>query len=786
MVKIKIKKLDNDRIKLEFPFNRDIISKIKTIKGYWWHNDKKYWSFPLEKSIIEAIKKTFQGYEIQFDTEVTNSIKSDKKYNNTVVKNGNYIFTEVFKINNSINGKLKAHSLDQRGIPSKIGGKLSYQLRNKFKGHWVWANNKIISDQSVPEKELKDFLEELWLKYPDTYKDLLDIVPVEDWKADTYSKAKYIVNGLISDHEKSLTSILTSDIRDLGKANVERKVEMRSWIIGRSPATSLSISSNLIYKDDLEQYLKKTTNKDEIIGLSVADKFSSLKGEVVEIVGTLKDHRKKLLILSGNLQMQNYLKKAPDDELVVRVTSFSYKRDNYYYAVGALRIILLMENLKPFGINPRLAQKNLLINPKNRFDMVQKIHHYLSNQNLLGINYNSEDHPGHFFTSKSINFTPQLKFGGNKIVSYNEKDLLRYLQNYGIYRRSDKLSDSTIRIGVIDAIRSGRIKNYIAKLNTEITRIGFKLETVNKVQISDYSHATLENVILNIMDHQPHIIIPFFPFDKEGIIYNRFKAFTIGKDIASQAIYENTLDKHYAIGNILLGIIGKTGNIPYVLGNELEYADYVVGMDIARERKKNLPGTINSTAITRVYLRNGEFLKYVIHDASIEGETIPDDVLISLFPSQEFKDRKVVIHRDGYFRGNEKKVLLEWAENIEAKFSLVEVIKTGTPRIYRRKNGSIIYPEKGDGFKLSNREAFLVSSLPAFRSGTPQPLHIKTDSSLTIENAAHSVLSLTLLHYGSLRPPRLPVTIHYSDKIAYLALRGIKPKSLEGNIPFWL
>jgi len=48
------------------------------------------------------------------------------------------------------------------------------------------------------------------------------------------------------------------------------------------------------------------------------------------------------------------------------------------------------------------------------------------------------------------------------------------------------------------------------------------------------------------------------------------------------------------------------------------------------------------------------------------------------------------------------------------------------------------------------------------------------------------VLALTYLHYGSLRPPRLPVTIHYSDKIAYLALRGIKPKNLEGDIPFWL
>jgi argonaute-like protein implicated in RNA metabolism and viral defense len=95
-------------------------------------------------------------------------------------------------------------------------------------------------------------------------------------------------------------------------------------------------------------------------------------------------------------------------------------------------------------------------------------------------------------------------------------------------------------------------------------------------------------------------------------------------------------------------------------------------------------------------------------------------------------------------------------------------------------------PTKGRAFRLSDTEAFLVSSLPPFKDATPQPLRICTEPPFTIEQALHSVLSLTLLHYESLRPPRLPVTIHYSDRIAALALDGIKPKNLEGHIPFWL
>jgi len=75
---------------------------------------------------------------------------------------------------------------------------------------------------------------------------------------------------------------------------------------------------------------------------------------------------------------------------------------------------------------------------------------------------------------------------------------------------------------------------------------------------------------------------------------------------------------------------------------------------------------------------------------------------------------------------------------------------------------------------------------PPFWDATPRPLRILAEPPFPLEHALHSVLSLTLLHYGSLRPPRLPITIHYSDKIAHMPLRGIKPKELEGSVPYWL
>jgi len=45
---------------------------------------------------------------------------------------------------------------------------------------------------------------------------------------------------------------------------------------------------------------------------------------------------------------------------------------------------------------------------------------------------------------------------------------------------------------------------------------------------------------------------------------------------------------------------------------------------------------------------------------------------------------------------------------------------------------------------------------------------------------------LTLMHYGSLRRPRAPITIHYSDRIGYLALRGVKPAGGVSTDMYWL
>jgi hypothetical protein len=423
--------------------------------------------------------------------------------------------------------------------------------------------------------------------------------------------------------------------------------------------------------------------------------------------------------------------------------------------------------------------------------------------------YNSHKQP-QLFNVTTTNTTPLLRFGSGQVHPAATQITLDYLQLDGLYRQAT----STLRIALVSAIGAEQLAPFCKHLQQELAKLKFEVEFLPVVGLAKVTRASLEEALPKVKALSPQLVLGFFTdnyydhderkdWDESAEedntpTYQHFKALTMGQGLPSQVIYTSSLAKPAALHNIVLGILGKTGNIPFVLADPLPYADLVVGIDIARRRKERLAGTINAAALARIYANNGDFIRYAIHDAPLEGETIPSQVLQSLFPINDFSGKRVVVHRDGYFRGDEKKALKAWGTQIGTEFLLVEIIKTGAPRLYAtgpaRKSSTntsdtaieIQQPPKGSALLLSNYEAFVVSGLPPFANATPQPLHLRTEAPFNIAEAIHSVLTLTLLHYGSASSPRLPVTIHYSDKIAYLALNGHRSQNLEGNIPYWL
>ncbi|MBI5188116.1 MAG: hypothetical protein HZA07_03460 [Nitrospirae bacterium] len=61
-------------IAVTFPYDPQLVAKVKTIEGRKWHKDKKYWSFPDADGTLEKILKAFEGEEIRIHRELAEAI----------------------------------------------------------------------------------------------------------------------------------------------------------------------------------------------------------------------------------------------------------------------------------------------------------------------------------------------------------------------------------------------------------------------------------------------------------------------------------------------------------------------------------------------------------------------------------------------------------------------------------------------------------------------------------------------------------------------------------------
>lgn len=711
-------------------------------------------------------------------------------------------FADVFPVNTEVIPPLFAYTIKAMADDlSALGGKLAYRLKNKFGGNWIWCNGQIIGDKQISDNDLNAHLKELWAK-EDSLKDIQSIISNQLWKPSAWEIGDFVARGVMSNYQAEIRKILDPKKQNFGKIRIDRDYSLRGWAVGEKPAISISVSSNIGHTQNLVEYACEIKDIQDLIGMMVVVVAKDFKGEICEITGKLSEQREWLLSKSTDEVTCNLIKRAPDDELTVKIAT---RTTQYVYIASMLRPIVRMGDLQRFGVNPRQVAKALRLDPAVRAALVREIAAIGKKHKIITDNFDSKTAPQVFLTTKEVEFIPELRVGNNQVHQGNQR-IYQSLQKHGLFSRSPLFPDKKhpIKIGVINASPEAsqdslKLKNFLYKLKLAIESLGFSIESVKiegqgQQKIERLTRANLENAVNRIEPHKPDILLVLFPGDAgqeqaedddDDSMYHALKSHTIRRGIPSQVVYEDTFSEEYAMYNIALGILAKTRNIPFVLAKPLPYADIVVGIDIARRQKKKLAGSVNATAIARIYFSDGQFLRYVIHDAPIDGETIPSKVLRDLFPLKEFQGKRVIIHRDGLFRGDEKQALKNWASEIQSEFMLVEVIKTGAPRIYQQTT-MIDKPPKGTAFKLNANEAFLVSSPPPFKGSTPRPLHIRTDGNFPIEKAIHSVLSLTLLHYGSVREPRLPVTIHYSDKIAELSLLGIKPKDLEGDMPFWL
>lgn len=587
---------------------------------------------------------------------------------------------------------------------------------------------------------------------------------------------------------------------------------------GIKPGLTITVRSSIVSIFNLDEFFNNHPYRQNpeklLIGLGVEDIERSSNCEITEIVGTLEEQREALIALAQGSIIKQKLIEAPPEQPVVSV-QFGKNKKQFRYPLAALRPCITPETADHFQVK----YGDLLKAAKIRYqeqqnllkDYKQLAHDTLADYGFgLEKSINSRDYPDLFWQpSTPLDQTPLL-FGGN--IKGVRGRILMGLSQGGVYRRHEDYTDvsRSIRISALKlcdmTVGSFLEGNSGENVRQRLQKYGFNSDIVNKkaLSVKDLSGAVLraevEKAVNELITVPPDIVLVFLPQsdrtadnDEGGSLYQRIYSQLLRRKIASQIIYDDTLksvDPKQILNQVIPGILAKLGNLPFILAEPLKIADYCIGLDISRNFKKKLPGTMNACASVRLYGANGEFIRYQLEDAFIEGEEIPQRVLETLLPEAELRNKTVLIYRDGSFCGEEVDHLLEWAKAIEAKFILVECKKSGSPRLYDFKEKNIAAPTQGLALRLSSREAILVTTKVSENVGLAQPLRLIVHSQghqASIESVVETTLKLTLLHHGALNAPRLPVPLYGSDRIAGLRLDGIYPSSmLMGDRQFWL
>lgn len=383
--------------------------------------------------------------------------------------------------------------------------------------------------------------------------------------------------------------------------------------------------------------------------------------------------------------------------------------------------------------------------------------------------------------------------------------------NYGFYQKPDE----KIKIGYIypkntvDLIKAvvngicefaaygkyqGEKDAYIIPGLLDIQMKPMIKEEYELGDITDYKRAAQRLRKVEGID----IVIGIVPdeMDEDGP-YNPFKTIWAEANIPSQMISMKTAQlfyrekiegnkSKYYLHNIVLGILGKTGGIPWVIKEMPGNVDCFVGLDVATLEKG-----IHYPACSVVFDKSGRLLGFYKPKSAQRGEKIETRILQDIFDQvllsyeEKFGERpkNIMIHRDGFSNENDA-----WYEKyFGAKgitYTIVEVRKNISSKLAIIEDGVIKNPEMGYCI-YNNNKGYLVTTNMKNKKGSPNPLLLEKkcgDVPMTI--ILKQVLYLSQLHVGSTQKMRLPITTGYADKIC--KNREFVPEGKMDNRLFFL
>lgn len=352
----------------------------------------------------------------------------------------------------------------------------------------------------------------------------------------------------------------------------------------------------------------------------------------------------------------------------------------------------------------------------------------------------------------------ELKIG--YLYPNGQRELLKGLANaifefvkYGKFHGEE---DTYIKKELLDIqVKPMLDESYIEGDITDYKRVANKLK---KVEGIDMVIALIPN---GFEDSSPYN--PFKTIWAEANIPSQMVSINSAKTIIKQG--SNT-GKYY-LHNIVLGILGKTGGVPWIVTDMPGEVDCFVGLDVATAE-----AGIHYPACSVVFDKCGRLLGFYKPKKAQKGEKIANRLLQEIFDQvllgyeEEYGEypKNIMIHRDGFSNEND-----EWYEYYFSskgiEYSIVEIRKNTSSRLVMYEDGVVKNP--GVGYCIYNQEkAYLVTTNMKNKKGTPKPLLIeKKVGNAKMVDILKQILYLSQLHVGSTQKMRLPITTGYADKI---------------------
>lgn len=600
--------------------------------------------------------------------------------------------------------------------------------------------------------------------------------------------------------------------------NIYRYLDILSEICSDQAALIFNWRTAYKYPGTLKYYWLNNQKNDKILqGLTVKNRFISANNGIVEnIIGYCDDEQKTKLLSYPDLHpaTRKAIENSEVTDPILSVKTTYWGKDNFaHYVIDGLEISINEENAQKMGIDYEICRSKAKISLDEWKTLLAKAYqNSVEVLNKWGIELeqnpiNSHNYSENFYLSPFNQQNVKLRFGKDVICARSE--IKKGLKNGGVYRRYKNLSNP---LEVI-AIKLCKIpaSDFLSNLESHLKILGFPLHFIERMPLeinnnmSEKDAVLIEKEIERAIALQPDLVITILPkgdkqLDKteQGSYYYHVSQQLIPQGISSQMVTEENLNNNSILNNTVLGILTKLGNLPFILAEPIKVADYFIGLDVAHDRKSKSRGTKNACACVRMYGSSGEFINYKLADSKIDGEEIPVQVLRKLLPFEDLRRKRVLILRDGKFRGKEIENIQKRANQIDTEIIYVEITKTGTCRLFNQlisfnketndlELGGLQKPTQYLMFKHSDREVSIVTTKPL--TGLTQPIRVKIMEGGIIpplDDLIEAVIKLCLLHHGSYIEAGLPMPIYSSDKIGYKTLKGLYHLESEGEKQWWL